>query len=339
MANDFRSKTRVVLTGDTIDGMASGEIWLGPVFINFISLLAEQPLELKLTKRSSEIQTDYWSFLNVITTDSLYEFASPIGWGDYEDEVATGNSDEICTLPTEQLLEALHFVMPALASDKDEFAGAKASICMNVSKLKYIITTPDGLKVNRYSEKHNSQTIKNGEYLIDQKAVKLISAFLKRTRYDEVKFLAMDSFIRISGEKEEIYLRLFDERFPATENYFKSVAVMPIVAELYAKPFVQILKRMALMVEKQPRCNLEFDGVSLKLSNDSDVNQAEENILLVTYKGEAISIVLNISHMLESLQAMNCSSLVKLRMDPTKTFVFMESDSEASKRCLLVTYK
>ena len=195
MANDFRSKTRVVLTGDTIDGMASGEIWLGPVFINFISLLAEQPLELKLTKRSSEIQTDYWSFLNVITTDSLYEFASPIGWGDYEDEVATGNSDEICTLPTEQLLEALYFVMPALASYKDEFAGAKASICMNVSKLKYIITTTDGLKVNRYSEKHNSQTIKNGEYLIDQKAVKLISAFLKRTRYDEVKFLAMDSFM------------------------------------------------------------------------------------------------------------------------------------------------
>jgi DNA polymerase III sliding clamp (beta) subunit (PCNA family) len=229
--------------------------------------------------------------------------------------------------------------MPALASDKDEFAGAKASICLNVGKLKYIITTTDGLKINRYSEKHNSETVKNGEYLVDQKAVKLISAFLKRTRYEHVKILALDSFIKISGQKEEIYLRLFNEKFPNTEEFFKSADLMPIVAELYAKPFMQILKRMELVIGRERKCKMDFDGTSLSLSNENDVNLAEEHIMLNTYKGDAISIALNIKHMLESLQAMNCHTFVKLRMDPSKYYAVMESDSESSKKCLLVGYK
>ncbi len=339
-ANDYRSKTRVVIMGKTLEGYASGEIWLGPVFINFIGLLEEQPIEILLIKKSSDIKENYSSYLKVITTESHYEFLSPIGWSELKDEGgAVGKTEVVCTLPTVELLEGLHFVLPALASDKDETVGVKASICLNVSKLKYIITTTDGLKISRYANKHESTEATNGEYLMDQKAVKLISAFLKRTRYEFVKIMVTDnSFIRISGEKEEIFIRLFSDKFPATENFFKEENNLEVVAEINAKHLTATLKRMQLMVDRMPKCLLEFDETGLKISNTAEVNTAEEHVELNAFKGTALGVNLNIKHLLECIPAMNCVEFVKFKMNAVKTYVILESDNEASKKCLFVKY-
>jgi DNA polymerase-3 subunit beta len=99
-------------------------------------------------------------------------------------------------------------------------------------------------------------------------------------------------------------------------------------AEVAVAPFVDAVKRVALLADRSTPVRLEFadGGVNLTAGGD-DEGRAEER-LEVAYDGEAITIAFNASFLLDGLGALNAPTARLLFPSANKPTVLRPADSE-----------
>jgi DNA polymerase-3 subunit beta len=133
--------------------------------------------------------------------------------------------------------------------------------------------------------------------------------------------------------------RLLDGQFPKVRSLFPTDA--PISARVETAAFVESLKRVALVAERNTPVRLTFDDNTLVLeAGASDEAQASEAIDAQT-SGEAISIAFNPGYLLDGLSSLATSVAVLSFTQPTKPAaisgaVDLEAEPDLDYRYLLM---
>ena len=128
------------------------------------------------------------------------------------------------------------------------------------------------------------------------------------------------------GRASRATTRLLDPQFPPYRTLLPSE--WSSTAEVAVAPFVDAVKRVALLADRSTPVRLEFadGGVNLTAGGD-DEGRAEER-LEVTYDGEPITIAFNASFLLDGLGALNASTARLLFPSANKPTVLRPADSD-----------
>jgi DNA polymerase-3 subunit beta len=128
------------------------------------------------------------------------------------------------------------------------------------------------------------------------------------------------------GRASRATTRLLDPQFPPYRTLLPTE--WSSTAEVAVAPFVDAVKRVALLADRSTPVRLEFadGGVNLTAGGD-DEGRAEER-LEVAYDGEAITIAFNASFLLDGLGALNAPTARLLFPSANKPTVLRPADSE-----------
>ena len=128
------------------------------------------------------------------------------------------------------------------------------------------------------------------------------------------------------GRASRATTRLLDPQFPPYRTLLPTE--WSATAEVVVAPFVEAVKRVALLADRSTPVRLEFaeGGVNLSAGGD-DEGRAEEQ-LEVVYDGEPITIAFNATFLLDGLGALDTSSARLLFPSANKPTVLRPAESD-----------
>jgi DNA polymerase-3 subunit beta len=128
------------------------------------------------------------------------------------------------------------------------------------------------------------------------------------------------------GRASRATTRLLDPQFPPYRTLLPTE--WSATAEVVVAPFVEAVKRVALLADRSTPVRLEFaeGGVNLTAGGD-DEGRAEEQ-LEVVYEGEPITIAFNATFLLDGLGALDTSSARLLFPSANKPTVLRPAESD-----------
>jgi len=128
------------------------------------------------------------------------------------------------------------------------------------------------------------------------------------------------------GRASRATTRLLDPQFPPYRTLLPTE--WSATAEVAVAPFVEAVKRVALLADRSTPVRLEFaeGGVNLSAGGD-DEGRAEEQ-LDVVYDGEPITIAFNATFLLDGLGALDTSSVRLLFPSANKPTVLRPAESD-----------
>jgi DNA polymerase III subunit beta len=128
------------------------------------------------------------------------------------------------------------------------------------------------------------------------------------------------------GRASRATTRLLDPQFPPYRTLLPTE--WSATAEVAVAPFVEAVKRVALLADRSTPVRLEFaeGGVNLSAGGD-DEGRAEEQ-LEVVYDGEPITIAFNATFLLDGLGALDTSSARLLFPSANKPTVLRPAESD-----------
>ncbi len=139
------------------------------------------------------------------------------------------------------------------------------------------------------------------------------------------------------GRASRATTRLLDPQFPPYRTLLPTE--WSATAEVAVAPFVEAVKRVALLADRSTPVRLEFaeGGVNLSAGGD-DEGRAEEQ-LEVVYDGEPITIAFNATFLLDGLGALDTSSARLLFPSANKPTVLRPAESDEEYYYLILSMR
>jgi DNA polymerase III sliding clamp (beta) subunit (PCNA family) len=341
LANDYRSASRTIIGVDNPEGLASGNIFLGSGLDKLLATCNEQPVKLELFCKLTSVAAELTKFIKVITEDGEYVFESPHPHIVESPYKVIPDRKVVATIDSHDFLEGLMFASAAKLKDNST-EEIKGNVCLKLTKKKFSITATDGLRIHRYSTKHESEEVKEGSYLIDGKAVQIVSDFLKRNGKEDVSITTADNFFILQANTDEVMFRLYDTKYPDTDSVLTSTSGQDykVLVQIRLDRLKAALKRAEIFKDDLRQCRLKLNANANELTI-MDFNQKSIQTLSVETNGYSadLDVVLNVDHLISATNAMDCEEVLLKGKDEKSAIVIINHDADAKCNALLVTFK
>src|SRR5262249_14190210 len=129
-----------------------------------------------------------------------------------------------------------------------------------------------------------------------------------------------------SGRASRATTRLLDPQFPPYRTLLPTDWAS--TAEIEVAPFVEAVKRVALLADRSTPVRLEFSDNSVSLNAGGDDEGRAEEQLEVQFEGESITIAFNASFLLDGLGVIGTSTARLLFPSANKPTVLRPAESD-----------
>jgi DNA polymerase III sliding clamp (beta) subunit (PCNA family) len=341
VASDFRSSTRTILETQVIDGLNAGNIYLSNAILSFIGLVDHQPITIELCGKLTSVASELLKYIKVTTDTGVYQFESPVPHIVESNYKVFENKKVVCQIHSYELLDGFAFASAAKKQDNSD-EEIKGNVCLRLTKKKFSVTATDGFRIHRYSSKHDSDEVKEGTYLIDGKAVTILTNFLKRNGDSVVSIKTADNFFILLNEKDEILIRLYDAKYPDTDSIYSKLTPAEYKTTITAN--IQHLKatlsRIGIFKDELKQCKVviqpEHGGIEVC---DLQGKSREVVVADVSAGASEMEIRFNIDHFQNALNVIDGEEVL-IRLKDDKSFAHLTNIGfEFKEDALLVPFQ
>ncbi|MDP9117268.1 MAG: DNA polymerase III subunit beta [Actinomycetota bacterium] len=136
------------------------------------------------------------------------------------------------------------------------------------------------------------------------------------------------------GRASRATTRLLDATFPAYRSLLPSEWAS--TAEVDVAPFVEAVKRVALVADRNAPVRLEFGDAAVSLSAGGEDEGKAEETLKIEFEGEAITTAFNPQFLLDGLGALSCTTARLLFTSSNKPVVVRPESGDSGEYTYLI---
>lgn len=231
---------------------------------------------------------------------------------------------------TSELVNALNFVLPTVATDQTRpvFCGISLNYAVENNQAVVTLCSTDGHRLSKttvLATENKSESTEQANYIIPANIAQIISKFF--TKEDEVILCLNNTTATVKSSKTIIKTQLINGAFP---DFTKVIPDSQFNIIINKKDFSNSLKRSLAFNTKLPSSKLEFTNKQLTIITTDNVLGVMTDVIECNYEGDNLDLGVNTRYLEQAINVVDDSFVCLGVIDgDTPIKIVSESDFNA----------